>query len=71
VASECPSISAAARSAEAGIELLKLASTDLVQKWRMSKRESSSHADDDDPTLIEKVELESLNEGQIQKIANL
>ena len=39
--------------AEAGIELLKPASNDLLQKWPVSKRVNSSRADDNDPTLIE------------------
>ena len=43
--------------AEAGIELLKPAANDLLQKWPVSKRVSSSRADDDDATLIEPVEL--------------
>jgi putative SOS response-associated peptidase YedK len=41
--------------AEAGIELLKPAANDLLQKWPISKRVNSSRADDDDPTLIEKI----------------
>lgn len=43
--------------AEAGIELLKPAPKDLLRKWPVSKRVNSSRADDDDPTLIEKIEL--------------
>jgi putative SOS response-associated peptidase YedK len=43
--------------AEAGIELLKPAANNLLQKWPVSKRVNSSRADDDDPTLIEKIEL--------------
>src|ERR1700689_4458629 len=42
--------------AEAGIELLKPAANDLLQKWAVSKRVNSSRADDDDATLIAKVE---------------
>jgi putative SOS response-associated peptidase YedK len=37
----------------AGIELLKSASNDLLQRWPVSKRVNSSRADADDPTLIE------------------
>jgi hypothetical protein len=37
--------------------LLKLASNDLVQKWRISKRVNGARADDNDPTLIEKIQL--------------
>jgi hypothetical protein len=42
---------------EIGIESLKRASNDLLQKWQMSKRMNNSCADDDDPTFIGKVEL--------------
>jgi putative SOS response-associated peptidase YedK len=42
---------------EAGVELRKPAPNDLLQKWPVSKRVNSSHADDNDSTLIEKVEL--------------
>ena len=43
--------------AEAGIELLKPAPNKLLEKWPVSKRVNSSRAGDDDPTLIERVEL--------------
>jgi putative SOS response-associated peptidase YedK len=43
--------------AEAGIEMLKPAPNDFLQKWPVSKRVNSSRADDDDPTLIDKIEL--------------
>jgi putative SOS response-associated peptidase YedK len=43
--------------AEAEIELLKPASDDLLQKWPVSKRVNRSRADDNNPTLTEKVEL--------------
>jgi putative SOS response-associated peptidase YedK len=42
---------------EAGAELLKPASNDLLQKWPVSKRVNSSRADDDDPTLIARMEM--------------
>ena len=42
---------------EAGLEYLKPAPNDLLQKWPVSKRVNSSRADGDDSTLIEKVEL--------------
>ena len=45
---------------EAGLELLKPAPNDLLQKWPVSKRVNSSRASDDDPTLIERVELASV-----------
>jgi putative SOS response-associated peptidase YedK len=45
---------------EAGLELLKPAPNDLLQKWLVSKRVNSSRASDDDPTLIERVELASV-----------
>jgi putative SOS response-associated peptidase YedK len=44
-------------SGEAGVESLKPAPNDYLQKWPVSKRVNSSRADDDDPTLIDKVEL--------------
>ncbi len=43
--------------AEAGIEMLKAAPNDFLQKWPVSKRVNSSRANGDDPTLIDKVEL--------------
>lgn len=43
-------------SGEAGVELLKSAPNDFLQKWPVSKRVNSSRADDNDPTLIERVE---------------
>jgi putative SOS response-associated peptidase YedK len=42
---------------EAGIELLKPAPNDLLQKWPVSKRINGSRADDGDSTLIEQIEL--------------
>jgi putative SOS response-associated peptidase YedK len=47
-------------SGAAGIELLKPASNDLLQKWPVSKRVNSSRASDDDPNLIEKIEMASV-----------
>jgi putative SOS response-associated peptidase YedK len=44
-------------SGRAGVEYLKPTPNDLLQKWPVSKRVNSSRADDDDPTLIEKIEL--------------
>lgn len=38
---------------EAGVELLKSASNDLLEKWPVSKRVSSSKADKEDATLAE------------------
>jgi putative SOS response-associated peptidase YedK len=40
---------------EAGIEYLKPAPNDFLQKWPVSKRVNSSRADDNDATLIEKI----------------
>jgi putative SOS response-associated peptidase YedK len=40
---------------EAGVEYLKPAPNDFLQKWCVSKRVNSSRADDDDATLIEKI----------------
>jgi putative SOS response-associated peptidase YedK len=42
---------------ETGIEYLKPAPDDYLQKCPVSKRVNSSRADDNDPTLIEPVEL--------------
>jgi putative SOS response-associated peptidase YedK len=44
-------------SGEAGVELWKAAPSDFLQKWPVSKRVNSSRADDNDPTLIDKIEL--------------
>lgn len=40
---------------EAGVESLKPAPNNFLQKWMVSKRVNSSRADDDDATLIEKI----------------
>jgi putative SOS response-associated peptidase YedK len=42
-------------SGSAGLELLKPAAEDLLQRWPVSKRVNSSRAPDDDPTLIERM----------------
>jgi putative SOS response-associated peptidase YedK len=44
-------------SCEAGTELLKPASNDVLQMWPVSKRVNSSRAQGDDPTLIERVDV--------------
>ena len=44
---------------EAGLEYLKPAPNDLLQKWPVSKRVNSSWADSDDAALIEEVRLEA------------
>jgi putative SOS response-associated peptidase YedK len=44
-------------SGNAGLELLKPASENLLQKWPVSKRVNSSRAPDDDPTLIDEVSI--------------
>jgi putative SOS response-associated peptidase YedK len=44
-------------SGEAGVESLKPAPNNFLQKWPVSKRVNSSRADDDDPALIERVQL--------------
>jgi putative SOS response-associated peptidase YedK len=41
----------------AGSELLKPATNDLLQKWPVSKRVNSSRANDEDATLIDRIEL--------------
>ena len=42
-------------SGEVGLELLRPASDDLLQRWPVSRRMNSSRAPDDDPTLIERM----------------
>ena len=37
--------------------LMKPANEDVLQKWPVSKRVNSSRANDDDATLIDKIEL--------------
>jgi putative SOS response-associated peptidase YedK len=44
-------------SGQAGLELLKPAAEDYLQRWPVSKRVNSSRAPDDDPTLIDKVAI--------------
>lgn len=44
-------------SGEAGVEFLKPAPNNFLQKWPVSKRVNSSRADDNDPTLIEPIDV--------------
>ena len=44
-------------SGNMGVEELKPAHNDYLQRWRVSKRVNSSKADKDDASLIERVEL--------------
>ena len=44
-------------SGKAGLELLKPAPNDFLQKWPVSRRVNSSRASDDDPTLIEEIAM--------------
>ena len=44
-------------SGAAGVELLKPAPDDMLQRWTVSKRVNSSKAPAEDPTLIEPIEL--------------
>jgi putative SOS response-associated peptidase YedK len=44
-------------SGEAGVEYLKLAANDYLQRWPVLKRVNTSKADADDATLIEPVDL--------------
>jgi putative SOS response-associated peptidase YedK len=44
-------------SGKAGLELLKPAAENMLQKWPVSKRVNSSRAPDDDPTLIDAVSI--------------
>jgi putative SOS response-associated peptidase YedK len=47
-------------SGEAGVESLKPAPNDFLQKWPVSKRVNSSRADDNDPTLIDEIALSGI-----------
>ena len=38
---------------KAGVEMLKPAANDVLQRWPVSKRVNSSRASDDDPSLIQ------------------
>jgi putative SOS response-associated peptidase YedK len=42
-------------SGAAGLELLRPAPEDMLQRWPVSKRVNSSKAPDDDPTLIDRI----------------
>jgi putative SOS response-associated peptidase YedK len=42
-------------SGGAGVELLKPAANDVLQRWPVSRRVNSSRASDDDATLIDAV----------------
>jgi putative SOS response-associated peptidase YedK len=44
-------------SGEAGAELLRPATNDVLQKWPVSRRVNSSRMAGDDPTLIEPIPL--------------
>jgi putative SOS response-associated peptidase YedK len=44
-------------SGNMGVDELKPAPDDYLQKWPVSKRVNSSKSDKDDPTLIDRVEL--------------
>jgi putative SOS response-associated peptidase YedK len=44
-------------SGKAGLELLKPAAKNVLQKWPVSKRGNNSRAPDDDPTLFDKVTI--------------
>jgi hypothetical protein len=46
-------------SGKAGLELLKPAAENVLQKWPVSRRVNSSRAPDDDPTLIDRIPLRS------------
>ena len=45
-------------SGKAGVEVLKPAANDLLQRWPVSRRVNSSRAPDDDPTLIERIPIQ-------------
>jgi putative SOS response-associated peptidase YedK len=44
-------------SCKAGLDLLKPAAENVLQKWPVSKRVNSSRAPDDDATLLERVTI--------------
>ena len=44
---------------KAGLELLKPAPDNALQKWTVSRRVNSSRASDDDPTLIDEITMAS------------
>lgn len=44
-------------SGKAGLEMLKPAAENVLQKWTVSKRVNSLRAPDDDPTLTEKIAI--------------
>jgi putative SOS response-associated peptidase YedK len=44
---------------QAGVELLKSAADDLLQRWLVSKRVNSSKAPADDATLIDRIDIET------------
>jgi putative SOS response-associated peptidase YedK len=46
-------------SGESGVELLRPAPDDMLQRWPMSKRVNSSKAPADDATLIDRISLEA------------
>jgi putative SOS response-associated peptidase YedK len=45
----------------AGAELLKPAANDLLQKWPVSRRVNNFRTDDDDATLIDRIELATVS----------
>ena len=46
-------------SGEAGVELLKPAADDLLQRWPVSKRVNSSKAPAEDATLIDRIGIKA------------
>ena len=46
----------------AGLELLKPATNDVLQKWPVSKRVNSSRTSDEDTTLLDRIELAAITE---------
>ena len=42
---------------EAGAELLRPTANEVLQKWPVSKRVNNSRTSDEDPTLIDPIEL--------------
>jgi putative SOS response-associated peptidase YedK len=54
---------------EAGMDILKPAPNDFLQRWPVSQRVNSSRADPQDATLIEQISLQTTPEPQQPRLA--
>jgi putative SOS response-associated peptidase YedK len=52
----------------AGMEVLKTAANDVLQKWPVSKRVNSSRASDDDATLADRIEIMVVSDGYPERL---